>query len=338
MHYPTDVLVGGAIGIGVAAATTKVWPRIDDTPATARPAPRSWARIVGEPSPDGAGLTIVVNPAARSGRAPDPTAELRAAFPAAEIVALDDAADLEPALRRAARRSRAIGVAGGDGSINTAVAVALEHRCPLVVVPGGTLNHFAGELGLQSIADTVRAVKQGDLVAVDVGTIDGRPFVNTASFGSYSKMVDARERLEQTIGKWPALVVALVRVLRHEQPLEVTIDGRPRRIWMVFVGNGAYDPPGFAPATRSRLDDGVFDVRIVDGSTPWARTRVTIAALTGGLARSEVYSRRLVSSLEIDGSAPGALLAADGEVFRGRGDFVIRKHPQPLLVYKPAGS
>lgn len=335
VHYPGDILLGGAIGIGVAAATTKIWPRIDPLPAAACPVRADLARVVGEPSTDGAGLTIVINPAARSGRGDDPVEELRFALPGARIVVLDEEDELEHALREAAVDARAIGIVGGDGSINTAVAVAVDRGCPLVVVPGGTLNHFARDLGVDSVEDAVRAVQRGQLAAVDVGTIDGHPFVNTASFGSYSRLVQAREEYEESIGKWPALVLALARVLRDDDPLEVTIDGRTRRIWMIFVGNCAYDPPGFAPATRARLDDGAFDVRIVDGSEPWARVRLIVAALTGNLVRSQVYTRRLLQSLTLSTHADENLLAADGEVFPGGPEFTIEKHPKRLLIYTP---
>jgi diacylglycerol kinase family enzyme/membrane-associated phospholipid phosphatase len=335
VHYPADVVLGAAIGIGVSLATTKVWPPADASPASARRVPPAVARVAGAPSADGTGLTIVVNPAARSGHGIDPTEDLRRALPAARVVALDDADDLERVLREVAAGARAIGVAGGDGSVNTAVAVALEHGCPLVVIPGGTLNHFARDLGLDSVEDAVRAVQSGQLVAVDVGVVDGHPFVNTASVGSYSKLVEAREQLEESIGKWPALIVALVRILRDDDPYEVTIDGRRRRIWSIFVGNCAYDPPGFAPATRARLDDGVFDVRIIDGSEPWARTRLLVAALTGNLARSKVHTRRLVPSLHVNTTARENLLAADGEIFRGSAEFAVEKHRQRLLVYAP---
>ena len=335
VHYPGDVVLGAALGMAVAGATVKVWPRVDWSPASARPVPASVARVAGEPSADGAGLTIVVNAAARSGRSDDLSDELRAALPAARIVTLESADGLERTLNEAAAGARAIGVAGGDGSINTAVSVALDHGCPLVVIPGGTLNHFARDLGLDSLDDAVRAVRDGQLVSVDVGCIDGHPFVNTASLGSYSKLVEARERYETSIGKWPALLVALVRVLRECDPLEITIDGRTRRIWMIFVGNCEYDPPGFAPATRARLDDGLFDMRIVDGSESWARVRLVVAALTGNLARSKVYTRRLVSSSKLVTPPGDDLLAADGEIFSGHSGFSIEKDSRRLLVYAP---
>jgi undecaprenyl-diphosphatase len=334
-HSPVDVFLGGAIGTAAALATVRVWPRVDPSPASARPVPPSVARITGEPLADGAGLTIVVNPSARSGRSDDPSDELRAAFPAARIVAIEAAGELERTLHDVATEARAIGVVGGDGSINTAVKVALEQGRPLVVVPGGTLNHFARDLGVESLDDSARAVRDGRLVGVDVGCIDGHPFVNTASLGSYSKLVEARERYEASIGKWPALIVALVRVLRECDPLEITIDGRTRRIWMIFVGNCAYDPPGFAPASRARLDDGLFDVRIVDGSEPWARVRLVGAALTGNLARSKVYTRRLLPSSKLTTPPGSHLLAVDGEIVPGHAAFSIEKHAHQLLIYAP---
>ncbi|HEV7525815.1 MAG TPA: diacylglycerol kinase family protein [Acidimicrobiia bacterium] len=335
VHYPGDVLFGSAIGLGVAAATTKVWPRVDHSAASARPVPPRLVRVVGKPSADGAGLTVVVNPRAHSGRGKEQSDELVEALPAAKIVELDDPADMERALHEAAADALAIGVIGGDGSINTAVGVALEHRRPLLVVPGGTLNHFARDLGLDSVDDSARAVKSGQLVAVDVGCIDGRAFVNTASFGSYSKLVEAREKLEDSIGKWAALGVALTRVLREYEPFEVTIDGRACRVWMIFIGNCTYEPSGFAPSTRTRLDDGLFDVRVVDGSEPWARVRLIVAALTGNLVRSKVYSRRLLPALDVHITEGDHMLAADGEVFAGHLDFTVEKHPEPLLVYVP---
>jgi undecaprenyl-diphosphatase len=335
VHYPGDVVLGGAIGAGVAAATAKVWPRADYSPASARPVPPAFAHVVGVPSPDGSGLTIVVNPGAHSGRPRVLTDELRAALPEARIVVPDSPAGIEPALREAVARGEAIGIVGGDGSINTAAGIAVGHDRPLVVVPGGTLNHFARDLGVESVDDAARALKSGQLAAVDVGLIDRHVFVNTASFGSYSKLVEAREELEASIGKWAALGVALVRVLRENDPFEVTIDGRTRRIWMIFIGNCAYEPPGFAPTTRTRLDDGLFDVRIVDGSAPWARVRLIVAALTGNLVRSRIYTRELVPSLACSIPESENLLAADGEVFEGRPDFTIEKHPKPLLIYAP---
>jgi undecaprenyl-diphosphatase len=286
-----------------------------------------------DPSPEGKGLVVVVNPSAGSSqRAAE---ELRAELPDAEVIELDDGDDLEAALRDAASRGCAIGVAGGDGSINTAAALAGETGKPLFVVPGGTLNHFAFALGLESIADAAKAVRDGRAVSVDRAVIDGNTFVNTASIGSYVDLVDARERLENRIGKWPAVVVALVRVLRGAHPIELELDGERRKVWMVFIGNCRYQPSGFAPSWRENLDDGELDIRIVDGARPWSRARLLLSVVTGRLARCGAYEQRYVRSIEVKSLKGRLRLARDGETFDGPEEFTITKADEPLLVYVP---
>ncbi len=124
-------------------------------------------------------------------------------------------------------------------------------------------------------------------------------------------------------------------MLLDGRPSTVLVDQIPTPIWMIFVGNCAHDPPGFAPATRTRLDDGYFDVRLVDGNQPAARLRLLLAVRTGQLSRSPVYQRRLVTELEVATGEWTTTLTADGETFPGRGRFVITKHPKPLLVHVP---
>jgi undecaprenyl-diphosphatase len=324
--------VGGAIGV----ATRFVWPVAPKEPAAVAPQ-RTWVDV--DPGRDGAGVSIVVNPGAGSGAlGPDvpPTSELQSALPAAEVVELEPGADLAEALERVATNGcRAIGVAGGDGSINTAAGVALHHRLPLVVVPAGTLNHLARDLGVESVADAVAAVRDGHAVEIDVARIAGRPFLNTASFGSYAELVDAREALEGRIGKWPALAVAIVRVLRRGEPVEVDLDGRRRRLWIAFVGNCRYLPEGMAPTWRERLDDGRLDVRVVDAGHSFSRTRLALAAATGTLRRSRVFETWVTDELPVR-SANGALrLARDGETFDGADAFAVAKTGERLAVFTP---
>ena len=96
---------------------------------------------------------------------------------------------------------------------------------PFVAVPAGTLNHLARDLGLETVDDAIAAVRAGTATRMDLGVAGDRCFVNTLTFGGYSQVVDARERLEDRIGKWPALLVALVRELPRMEPLRVELDG-----------------------------------------------------------------------------------------------------------------
>ncbi|MEO7804987.1 MAG: diacylglycerol kinase family protein, partial [Actinomycetota bacterium] len=226
----------------------------------------------------------------------------------------------------------------GDGSVNCGAEVALKHDLPYAVVPGGTFNHLAGALGITSIEEATRAITEGRTAAMDVGSIDGKPFFNTASIGVYVELVEARERLESTIGKWPAVIVALVTVLRQGTPLRVEIDGVPRTIWMIFIGNCRYRPEGFAPSWRERLDDGTLDIRIVNGSEPWSRTRLVLAVMTGQLGRSRVYEAKTVKQIEIKSLEGPLRLARDGETFDGSDSFVVAKYNGRLLIYVPGNA
>lgn len=330
VHHPSDVLGGAVIGAGAGIATRRLWPVAPHEAATACTA---LERREVDPSPEGAGLVIVVNPSAgSSGRVAE---ELRKELPEAEVVELDEGDDLPGALADAAERGCAIGVAGGDGSINAAAEVAASREIPLLVVPAGTLNHFAIALGVASVAEAARAVSGGQAVAVDRAVIDGHSFVNTASIGAYVELVDAREKLERRIGKWPALVVSLWTVLRRSEPVEVEIDGEPRSIWMVFIGNCRYDPPGFAPSWRPCLDDGQLDIRIVDGTRPWSRARLVFSVLTGRLAACGAYEQRYAREVRVKSRNGELRLARDGETFDGSEEFTIAKTDEPLLVYAP---
>jgi diacylglycerol kinase family enzyme len=324
------LVAGAAVGL----ATRFVWSVAPKEPATVAPH-RRWAGLL--PSPNGRGIGIVVNPGAGTGRrGPDPADALREALPEAEVVMLDDPATLPDALDRlAASGVRALGIAGGDGSINTAAGVALRHRLPLVVVPAGTLNHLARDLGVETVEDAIDAVRAGEAVEIDVGWIADRPFLNTASFGSYVEIVDAREALEGRIGKWPALVVALARVLRHGDAIDVDIDGEQQSLWVAFVGNCAYRPDGLAPTWRDRLDDGLLDVRVAVAGEPFCRTRLVLAAATGRLSRSPVFRTWRTTNMHIS-SADGPLrLARDGETFDGTSAFDVLKNGDRLAVYTP---
>ena len=326
-------VAAGAIGGATAVGSARIWPRAPRTPADIRP---MLTPLDAEPSPDGEGLTIVVNPSAGPALRSSPVDALREALPRARIVELDpDGPDLPSILEREAPDACAIGVAGGDGSVNTAAAIAHRTEQPLVVVPAGTLNHLARDLGLGGVDDAIEAVKHGQVVAVDVGCIDGQPFLNTASFGTYSDLVDAREKLERHIGKWPALVLALAQILRNAEPVHVELDGTERRIWMFFAGNCCYHPAGFAPAWRERLDDGLLDVRLVGAERPYARLRLLAAVMTGRLGRTRVHEAFTTERLHVRSLDGPLRLAHDGETFEGAAEFSIEKLDKPLAVYVP---
>ncbi|RKN38528.1 bifunctional phosphatase PAP2/diacylglycerol kinase family protein [Streptomyces hoynatensis] len=343
VHYPADVLAGCAIGVGAALATSRWLPRRP-------PVGQFTHRQVSAPAlPRGAGLCVVVNAEAAPGSAPAAD-RIRALLPEAEVVEHRAGEDLGALFDAAAERAAALGVCGGDGSVNAAAARSAERGLPLAVFPGGTLNHFALDTGLRGFEDTAEAVDGGQAVGVDLGRIRPAPgeggeeagcFLNTFSLGLYPELVHAREELRRrsplrTWSKWPSAAISLVHVLRTAEPFEVRVNGRSRRLWLLFAGNGLYSPEGFAPSHRTQLDDGLLDVRTVTADKPLARTRLALAALTGTLPYSRIHDAVRLPRLRLAALPQGSTLAFDGETATAPAELLLDKHPAPLVLYRSA--
>ncbi|WP_370645126.1 phosphatase PAP2 family protein [Pseudonocardia sp. DSM 110487] len=346
VHWTTDVLVGAAVGSGIAHATRRWWPVRRSDEARARP-----LDTVPE-LPDGEGLVLISNQ--RSGDAAyDPADDLEKALPAAVVLRAtpdqDIDAQLEAAVAECDGWARAIGVAGGDGSVAAAATVAGRRNLPLVVVPTGTLNHFARDVGVYDMQEAVDATGAGEAVAVDLGVVDVHPghgadpaseavmrqryFLNTASLGSYPDLVRLREKWQGRWGKWPAFAAALVVVLRRAEPVRIKVDGRWLAVWLLFIGNGPYHPRGMVPAWRPSLDSGLLDVRWLRADIRFSRLRAVVALVLGALGHSHVYHQREVGELDVELAVPG-MLATDGEVVEEAGRFTFRVAEQRVPVYR----
>ncbi|WP_405804973.1 phosphatase PAP2 family protein [Streptomyces sp. NBC_00210] len=331
VHYPSDVLVGAALGVGAAFAVRGAVPTRSQLPTPGRPLAEAPAL------PGGDGLVVVVN---RQAGSADSAALVRETMPLAEVVecAPDE---LSAELEKSAGRCRALGILGGDGTINKAATVAAAQGIALAVFPGGTLNHFAYDLGIEAVHDTCRAVEGGEAVRVDLGRFTPGPdgtqaghFLNTFSLGVYPELVRIRERWAPRIGGWPAGVLAASLVLRGEHPLEAEVQGRRRPMWLLFAGNGIYQRVGPTPGHRLDLADGLLDVRVVHGGR-WPGLRLLAAALAGPLSRSPVHAAQKMRQLRISGLAPGTLLAYDGEIAAAPRELVVDKEVEALTVYRP---
>ncbi len=327
-HYPGDVLAGAAIGAAVAGASLRIWP-LPEVAAGEGPPERT--PVAAPARPDGEGLALVVNPDAGSSLSPE---SLRSRLPAAQIITCGEGQDLCELLREAAVGAGVLGVGGGDGSASAAVGVALECGLPLLVLPGGTLNHLCRDLGLETVDDALEALAEGRAISVDVGQLDGAPFINTASLGSYPEFVAMRESLEGHIGKLAATCVAGLRTMIRAEPTVLEIDGRAMRAWLIFIGNCAYLPDGPAPSVRRRLDDGLLDIRLLDGGRPFSRLRLLAAVAIGRAAGSPGLRCWHAESLRVRSLDGSLRTARDGEVSdEERSGFVISKRRGALVLY-----
>jgi diacylglycerol kinase family enzyme len=187
--------------------------------------------------------------------------------------------------------NRRIVVAGGDGTIAAAAHALLGTGVELGIVPGGTLNHFARDLGIPG--DPASACKiaadRTFSACVDVGFVNGLLFLNTSSVGAYVRLVQTRERLERRLGYRLASAAAATRVFagipRFDVELEVDGVVRRYRTPLVFVGVGERELKRPALGKRIRAGRRGFHIMVVRGRTRAGLLALALAALARGVRR-----------------------------------------------------
>lgn len=358
-HWVSDVVGGAALGAGIAVAGKILLP--GKPPGEAQIPAGQPVKLA--PIEDGEGLFVVVNPGSGAERrnAPDPVKIIRERLPRTKIHELAKGEDLPQLFRDAVDAgATAIGMNGGDGSVSAAATVAMEKDVPLVVFPGGTLNHFAKAVGLSEYDTVLDVVQAGDGIAVTTGVleIDGKPanaVLNTFSIGVYPELVTEREKHEKRWGKGLAGIYAAGKVLRQAQPLPLTVNDHEGQRWLLFAGINRYFPRTLAPVERKRLDDGLLDIReaLVKGRRSRLKTFLETAggSTADRIARRTPYVREhlgvedyTVQDLNVSWSPRDpkdgpVIVAHDGETTEVPQDtYAVRlaAKPQALRVYAPS--
>ncbi|MBS9373649.1 diacylglycerol/lipid kinase family protein [Rhodococcus sp. B50] len=256
---------------------------------------------------------FVMNPRSGGGKVVRFDLQRKAEELGAEVVLLSGPQQLdvtELAEKAVERGADLLGVAGGDGTQALVAAVAAEHRLPFVVISAGTRNHFALDLGLDrdDPAAGLDALRDGVELRVDLGRINGRPFVNNASFGVYAEVVRSPQyRADKT-----ATVLQMLPELLGEQGRPglraridtETVDG-PQA---VLVSNGPYTFDDLAGlGRRTRLDSGRLGVVAISVSN--ARQAVGLFRRT----HSRGLVQRTATEVVVDSDVSEIPVGVDGE-------------------------
>jgi diacylglycerol kinase family enzyme len=194
-------------------------------------------------------VIVLTNPAA--GAKADETAELIAALRAvgveAEVRQLAGDALADAARSAAAEDVDAIVAAGGDGTVSAVAGGLVGSDKPLGILPSGTLNHFAKDLGLPlTLHEAAAVIAAGNTHRIDVAELNGRTFINNSSIGIYPHLVHHRDQQRQRLGrnKWIAMLIAAFSVFRRHPTVRVRIGIGDRTVLrttpFVFVGNNRY--------------------------------------------------------------------------------------------------
>lgn len=217
--------------------------------------------------------------------------------------------------------AKRIVVSGGDGTIATAAGVLLDTHAELAILPGGTLNHFARDLGVSTeAAEALKLAVEGSCRGVDIGFVNGHVFLNTSSVGAYVRFVRIRERLEKRFGYRIASTLAALRILFQLRSfaVELEVDGKPRiyRTPLVFIGVGERELQ--LPSLGSRVRDGRrgLHVMVVRGRSAARLLAIALAAVARGVeavARTPELDSFLVDRCRVTLRRPTSV-AIDGEL------------------------
>jgi diacylglycerol kinase family enzyme len=244
---------------------------------------------------------------------------------------------------RGRRPFDAVVVGGGDGTVGAVAGALAGTGTTLGVLPLGTLNHFAKDLGLPADLDgAVDVIAAGRVRRVDVAEVSGQVFVNNSSIGLYAEMVADRDRERRAAGraKWLATLLAGWRALRRFplRRLSVRAEGwaLPCETPLVFVGNNAYEVSLPNAGGRAVLDRGELCLYVVRHCGRWGLLRLAARAALGRLDQERDFELRSVTEAEIRSWARWPLrVAADGEVAALRPPLRYRTRPGALRVLAP---
>ncbi|WP_167044569.1 diacylglycerol kinase family protein [Salinibacterium sp. ZJ454] len=231
-----------------------------------------WA-MPEHPVPPPKNAFLVMNPRSGGGKVGKFDLKKQAEALGAEVALLEGPGivDVAALTRRAVEQGAdLLGVAGGDGTQALVAGIAAEHDLPFLVISAGTRNHFASDLGLD-LADPSRcldALSDGLELRIDLGDVDGRTFVNNASFGAYAEVVQSPAYRDDKTGTVLRMLPDLIGGHTGARLLArvggVTIE-KPQA---VLVSNGPYETHDLAGlGRRPRLDRGTLGVVTISVSS-----------------------------------------------------------------------
>jgi YegS/Rv2252/BmrU family lipid kinase len=279
-------------------------------------------------------------------RGTNDTDEIRRAFASVGLrvrVALLEGADIAKRAQLAADRGDPLLiVGGGDGTISAAAGVLAGTNTKVGILPLGTLNHFARDLGIPvAIGEAAALIATGKARGVDIAQVNGRVFINNSAIGLYPLMVLDRDLQQQRLGrsKRLAMIVAGVRTLLRfgHYRLALTVNDRQSQIDtpLLFVGNNDYRIDLGAPGRRESLVDGRLSVFVMRKKSRRGFVAACIRALFNRSRSDDMVRVEDVERLLVASRRSSLVVSLDGEVQSMKPPLDYRVRKRALEVIAP---
>jgi len=288
--------------------------------------------------------TLFLNRNAGARLPPGELDALRAALAAEaiEIVEIGPGLDCEHEVRaRLARRTTLFIAGGGDGTVHHVLQAVVHSEAALAVLPLGTYNHFARDLGIPlAWRGALEVALGGGSRQIDAGRINGRFFINNVSIGLYPELVARREERGRKSPRWKARLAAFLATLREYPHVTLAVESEHRRdairTHVFMISNNHYDLErvGIA-APRRRLTEGRLAVYWLPHTSRWTLTKYVARYLAGRVRTIPGFRSFRTVRMRVQSSRSHLKVGIDGEVFTLESPLVITAVPQSVVVKVP---
>jgi YegS/Rv2252/BmrU family lipid kinase len=232
-------------------------------------------------------------------------------------------------------------VAGGDGTISSVVQALVNSEAVVGVVPLGTYNHFARDLGVPlDWREALDVALSGTVRQVDAGRVNDRFFINNVSIGLYPELVARREERGRDYRRWKARLHAAYATLRKYPHVTLAIETEYLheivRTHVFLVSNNSYDLSRIGiEAPRNTLEEGRLSVYWLPHIPRIVLMRFVAHYLAGRVRNTPGFRSFRTTQLKVQSAKKRLSLGIDGEVFTMAPPLVITIVPKSLLVKVP---
>jgi diacylglycerol kinase family enzyme len=229
---------------------------------------------------------------------------------------------------------------GGDGTVNGVASVVLGSPAALGILPMGTLNHFAKDLGIGGLAAAERTLLAGGVRHVDVASVNGRIFVNNSGIGIYPVIVLERDAARKSgVPRWPAFFWACLKTIAKPPMIRLHVEADKVRLKRVtpflFVGNNVYRTERLGVGTRARLDGGVLGICTARHRGRLGVVRLALRSIAGTIRQDRDFTVIEARRLTVRTSRKSVRVSLDGELWRLAPPLEYAILPRALKVLAP---
>lgn len=292
-------------------------------------------------------VALILNPGSGRGEGARRLADLRTRLePLAgrlTVLPVGRGAPIAQAVARAqAEGAGIVAVYGGDGSQSAAAGALAGSETALAVLPGGTFNYFARELGMETLDDAVDALTGGRLARLDLARVNGHAVLNNVSFGVYPEILERREAFYKQWGRsrlgayWA--VMRTLFDLRAPLVFDLQSRGTNRHVEtpLIFAARNGLQLESLGLEGAQAVREGHFALFLARSTTRGGLVAASVRLALGRVRHDRDFELLVSDDLAIDTAKRRKLVAIDGEKIWLAAPFRLHVQPGALRVIVPA--